>query len=149
MEDTMRVMKWIYLSLALGLPIFSGACGGGDGGTSPGGGPSGSYALVGVNEDGLPEDEPMNWGTASFRGGSLQLFADGTWEMAIQYVDVEENYSDTVQDYGDYDRDGEDLWFVSEAYGDEFEGTLDGDEVWVTYDFDGDGEYESDFVFVE
>lgn len=41
--------------------VLAVACGGGDGGTGPGGGGAlaGTYELVGINEDGLPEEEQV------------------------------------------------------------------------------------------
>jgi hypothetical protein len=35
----------------------------------------------------------------------------------------------------------------SDAYGDHIEGGVDDDYVYMIYDFDGDGEYETEFTF--
>ena len=149
----MRVMRLMAVAAALALNLPAGACGGedGDGGTGPGGGGglSGDCTLEWVNEGGLPEDEPMSWGTAGFRGGSLHLSGDGAWEMKIDYEDLEQGEALTLHDQGDYDRDGSDLLFTSAAYNDEFEGEVDGDAVALVYDFDGDGDYETEFTFVK
>lgn len=85
---------------------------------------------------------------AGFRGGALSLTERGTWAMAIRYRDVEAGEV-TFEDHGDYDREGEELYFRSWPYGDEFDGTIGDGAVVITYDFDGDGEYESHFTFVE
>jgi hypothetical protein len=131
---------------ALGLVLLSAACGGGDSG-GPSNGTSGTYQLVGIDEDGLPENEDYNWGTASFQGGELSISGDGTWEMTIHYDRVEMGDSQVLGDYGDWDVHGGDLHFMSEEYGDEFWGAQNGNRVRLTYDFDGDGNYETDFVF--
>jgi len=106
-----------------------------------------TWTLVGINEDGLPESEDYNFGTADFQSGSLRLSQDGQWEMKIFYDHVEQNQSLQLDDYGQYGRDNQDLSFASEAYGDHIEGGLDDGFVYMIYDFDGDGEYETEFTF--
>jgi hypothetical protein len=144
--DIKRAWRPAALGLAL---LLATACGNDGAGIGPGSNPTGSYELQLVNEDGLPENEPMNWGTAGFQSGSLRLSEDGSWEMRIDYENVERGEALNLQDHGDYDLDGRDLLFTSDAYSDEFEGTVDGNAVAITYDFDGDGEYESHFTFVK
>ena len=145
----MQTTHWIPRSALLGLALLAGACGGGDHNpTGPGGGGlAGTWTLVGINEDGLPESEDYNFGTASFQSGSLRLGQDGQWEMKIFYDHVEQNQSLQLDDYGQYGRDNQDLSFASEAYGDRIEGGLDEGYVYMIYDFDGDGEYETEFTF--
>ncbi len=146
----MQTTHWIPRSTLLGLILLAGACGGGDHNpTGPGGagGLTGTWTLVGINEDGLPESEDYNFGTADFQSGSLRLSQDGQWEMKIFYDHVEQNQSLQLDDYGQYDRDNEALSFASEAYGDHIEGGLDDGFVYMIYDFDGDGEYETEFTF--
>ena len=144
----MQATRWIPRTTLLYLTLLAGACGGGDHNpTGPGGGLGGTWTLVGINEDGLPEDEPYNFGTASFTGGSLRMSQDGEWEMTINYDHLEANESRQLDDYGQYGRQGDDLSFASEAYGDHIDGGLDDGYVYMIYDFDGDGEYETEFTF--
>jgi hypothetical protein len=144
----MQATRWMPRATLLGLTLLAGACGGGDHNpTGPGGGLSGTYTLVGINEDGLPEDEPYNFGTASFTGGSLRLGQDGQWEMTIFYDHLEQDQSLQLEDYGQYGRQGDDLSFSSEAYGDRIDGGVDDGDVYLVYDFDGDGQYETEFTF--
>ena len=102
---------------------------------------------MGINEDGLPESEPYNFGTADFQSGTLRLSQDGQWEMTINYDHLEQNESRQLEDYGQYDSHDEDLSFASEAYGDHIEGGMDDGYVYMIYDFDGDGAYETEFTF--
>jgi hypothetical protein len=146
----MQAIHGIRRSTLLGLTLLAGACGGGDHNpTGPGGagGLVGTWTLVGINEDGLPESEDYNFGTADFQSGSLRLSQDGQWEMKIFYDHVEQNQSLQLEDYGQYGRDEEDLSFASEAYGDHIEGGLDEGYVYMIYDFDGDGVSETEFTF--
>jgi hypothetical protein len=144
----MQATRWMPRATLLGLTLLAGACGGGDHNpTGPGGGLGGTWTLVGINEDGLPEDEPYNFGTASFTGGSLRLSQDGQWEMTISYDHLEANQSLQLEDYGQYGRQGDDLSFASEAFGDHIDGGIDDGFVYLIYDFDGDGEYETELTF--
>ena len=144
----MQTTHWIPRRALLGLALLAGACGGGDHNpTGPGGELAGTWTLVGINEDGLPESEDYNFGTADFQSGSLRLSQDGQWEMKIFYDHVEQNQSLQLDDYGQYGRNDADLSFASEAYGDHIEGGLDGGYVYMIYDFDGDGAYETEFTF--
>lgn len=43
---------------------------------------------------------------------------------------------------------GTELFFVSDANDDEFEGMLEGELVVIAYDFDGDGECDTELAFV-
>ena len=144
----MRAIRWIPRTTFLGLTLLAAACGGGDGNPHRfGGGLTGTWTLVGINEDGLPESEPYNFGTADFQSGTLRLSQDGQWEMTINYDHLEQNESRQLEDYGQYGRDDEDLSFASEAYGDRIEGGMDDGYVYMIYDFDGDGAYETEFTF--
>jgi hypothetical protein len=89
----------------------------------------------------------MSREAASFGRGSLQMSADGSWAMCIDVVQRGRG-SRTLRDYGEYEQDGRDLFFVSDANDDEFRGVLEADAVLVAYDFDGDGEYDTEFTFV-
>ncbi len=144
----MPAIRWIPRTTFLGLALLAAACGGGDHNpTGPGGGLTGTWTLVGINEDGLPESEPYNFGTADFQSGTLRLSQDGQWEMTINYDHLEQNESRQLEDYGQYGQEDEDLSFASEAYGDHIEGGVDDGYVYMIYDFDGDGAYETEFTF--
>lgn len=90
----------------------------------------------------------MSREVTSFRRGSLQMSADGSWEMSIDFVHSEWGESLTMRNYGEYEQDGRELFFVSDANDDEFEGLLEGDAVLIAYDFDGDGVCDTEFGFV-
>jgi hypothetical protein len=139
---------WRTLPVSAGL-VLAVACGGdNDGGTGPGGGSlSGSYQLVGVDEDGLPEViQVENCGPARFTSGSMTLDEDGNFELSIVYDD--EEGPDGFQDHGRFQRQGDtDLSFSSVAWGDQFAGEVDGDLVVLYYDFCANGVYDIDFVF--
>jgi hypothetical protein len=90
----------------------------------------------------------MSRNATSFRRGSLRMSADGSWRMSIDFVPQGRRERRTLRDYGEYEQDGRELFFVSEANGDEFQGVLEGDAVLIAYDFDGDGEYDTEFAFV-
>lgn len=129
--------------------VVLAGCGGGDGNTGPGGGDNlqAAYSLQRVNHIDVPAEAEMNWGTAGFRSGSLELSGDGTWQMEIRYDNIDSGERLTLTDNGDYHRDGGTLHLSSDQFGDEFDGGLDGDKITIKYDFDGNGAYESDFTF--
>ena len=57
----MRAIRWIPSTTLLGLTLLAAACGGSDHHPAgPGGGLTGTWTLVGINEDGIPESEDYN-----------------------------------------------------------------------------------------
>lgn len=76
------------------------------------------------------------------------MSADGSWAMSIDVVQRGQDEPRTLRDYGEYEQDGRHLFFVSHANDDEFPGVLAGDAVLFAYDIDGDGEYETELMFV-
>jgi hypothetical protein len=84
----------------------------------------------------------------NFCRGSLRMSGDGSWEMSVDYVPQGRDESRTLRDYGEYEQDGCELFFVSDANDEAFEGVLEGNAVLIAYDFDGDGEYDTEFAFV-
>jgi hypothetical protein len=90
----------------------------------------------------------MSREVTSFRRGSLQMSGDGSWEMFIDVVQPGRRGLRTLRDYGEYEQDGRELFFVSAANDEEFEGVLEGDAVLIAYDFDGDGVCDTEFTFV-
>lgn len=146
-------MRWFELqrmwrTLPVAGLLLAGACGGGDAGTGPGGGAlSGTYQLMGINEDGLPEVAQMeDCSPARFTSGSMVLDEDGNFELSIVYDD--EGGQAGFEDHGQFQRQGDaGLSFDSEAWGDRFDGEIDGDLVVLYYDFCTNGEADIDFVF--
>lgn len=133
---------------AVGLALISGACGGEGGATGPGGGDgvAGTYVLVGINDMAVPAVAQMEHCTPSaFYGGSVVLAAGGNWQMAIELED--ETGQHVLHDHGRYQRDGDDLEFISNQYGDRFEGEVGPDAVALYYDFCSNGEHDIDFIF--
>lgn len=133
---------------AIGALLLSGACGG-DNGTGPGGGGGGvggNYQLIGVNDIEVPAVVQMEHCTPSrFTDGALVLDGNGSWQLAIELED--ETGQHVLQDAGQFRRQGEELAFDSEAYGDRFYGEIDEGLVFLYYDFCSNGEHDIDFVF--
>jgi hypothetical protein len=100
----------------------TGPAGGGDGG----GGIAGTYQLVNLGgRVALPVDVAIETcHMMRFIGGGLRLNRDGTWQLAIQLED--ENGPQGLDDEGNFEQDGTELWFESTDYGDSFGGTIDG-----------------------
>ena len=129
-----------------GIPLWTlvclaAACGGGDGGTGPGGGGvTGSYDLVGANDEPVPAVVLSNvCSPVQITNGQLQLTGDGQFQMRFDYRE-ENGQADWTGDHGSYHRAGDDLLFESEAWGDTFEGEIDDGVVYLWYDFCADGE---------
>ena len=133
------------------------ACGGDSGGTGPGGGGggggggglAGDYQLVGANNVTLPTTVNSNiCGPALFTNGSLTLYANGTFEMAVSYTN-DQGATDGFQDHGRYQQNGAALRFTSEAWGDQFQAEFNGAVMITHYDFCSDNqgaELELDFA---
>jgi hypothetical protein len=145
-------MRWIQLpriwrTLQVAAALLAGACGG-DAGSGPGGGGrDATYDLVGVNGGGLPEVVQVeNCRVNRFTSGLLELNEDGTFELDVVYDNDEGQ--DGFQDHGQFhDRGDGDLSFLSEAWGDRFEGEIDGDLVVLYYDFCTNGVADTEFAF--
>lgn len=150
-------MRWfelqrIWRALPVAAALFLvGACGGDDngGGLGPGngGGLAGTYQLVGINEDGIPEEEQMeDCAPTLFTNGSMSMDGDGTYSLSVEYEQFGD--PDGWQDNGTFQRqENGDLSFDSEAWGDRFEGEVDGDLVVLYYDFCTNGVADIDLVF--
>ena len=143
----MNAYSWLFAAMALCSTVVLTGCGGSDGNTGPGGGGGigGQYDLVGINEDGLPESEVLEECSETvFYSGSLSM--DGNhWEMRVDWEDDDgENWTG---DNGSFERDGNDLYFRSEAWGGGFEGEVEGSLVVLYYDFCSNGVADVDLVF--
>ena len=141
--DTPRKGRLIATATLLSMALIA-ACGG-DSGTGPNGGGgggaiAGDYYLVKANDEDLPATFTSDvCPPAQFTGGGIRLGADGSYQMAIAYVN-NEGAQDGFQDHGHYRRQGDQLQFTSEAWGDSFQGELDGGLVWADYDFCNDNQ---------
>ncbi|MEZ0333934.1 MAG: hypothetical protein ACAI18_07990 [Gemmatimonadales bacterium] len=142
----MNAYSLLLGALALCSTLVLTGCGGSDGGTGPGGGGiGGQYELVGINEDALPESEVIeNCSETVFYSGSLSLDND-SFEMRVEKDDLDGE--DWFGDHGTFERDGNDLHFRSEAWGDEFEGEVEGSLVVLYYDYCANGVADVDLVF--
>jgi hypothetical protein len=140
----MNAYSWLFGALALCSTLVLAGCGGSDGNTGPGGGVGGQYELVGINEDALPESEVIeNCSETVFYSGSLSLDGD-RFEMQLELDDDEQDW---LGDHGTFTRNGNDLHFRSEAWGDQFEGELEGSLVVLYYDYCSNGVADVDLVF--
>ncbi len=141
----MNAYSWLFAAMALCSTVVLTGCGGSDGGTGPGGGIGGQYDLVGINEDGLPESEAIeDCSETLFYSGSLSMNGSH-WEMRVDWEDDDgENWTG---DNGSFERDGNNLYFRSEAWGGDFEGEVEGSLVVLYYDFCSNGVADVDLVF--
>jgi hypothetical protein len=136
-------MRWLGLTGKLALVCLAAACGGGDGNgpAGPGGGDgaAGSYQLVGANGSALPAVvHSAACGPSQMLHGNLRLSADGRFEMRFDWIE-QNGEPDWTGDHGRYAQAGEDLWFSSEAWGDQFEGEIAGGVLYLYYDLCSDG----------
>jgi hypothetical protein len=129
--------------------LLATACGGGDKGpTGPGGGGSEvDFDLVALGQAGLPADTEVEDCTMTrFYGGGLQVRDDGTWQIRLQVHD--KNYGDWgYRDEGQIEQDGSTLWFDSEISGTSHQGTVDGQEIRIMYDWCENGVADVQLVF--
>lgn len=134
------------MAACMSLACLAAACGGGkDGGngpTGPGGGGNaiaGDYLLVGAEGNAVPVviNSPI-CGPSEIDNGGLTLGADGTYQLQFNWRN--ENGPQFVGDHGRYRVAGTGLQFQSEAWGDQFEGGVDGGTVWLTFDFCSDNQ---------
>ena len=118
------------------------ACGGGkDGNTGPSGGGgqlAGDYLLVGANNDAVPAVVESNGcSPVQILNGGMTMGADGSWQMQFNWQDGNGAQKFTG-DHGHYRLTNTQLQFTSDAWGDQFEGEVDGGTVWLYYDFCAD-----------
>jgi hypothetical protein len=135
--------QWRPAAAGCVLVCLATACGGGDGNTGPGGGGgqqlAGTYQLIGADNEQIPTvvTNPV-CSPAQILSGSLQLSGNGQYEMQFNYRN--EDGDDWAGDHGTYQMDDGNLLFSSEAWGDQFEGSVEGRQVWLTWDFCADGQ---------
>ncbi|MFL5515710.1 MAG: hypothetical protein ACJ8DJ_06105 [Gemmatimonadales bacterium] len=144
------IMNWCLGFLAGGSALLLAAgCGGGDKNpTGPGGGGNvASYNLVALGQAGLPADVKVEDCTNTrFYSGGLQVHEDGSWQIKLQVNDI--NYGDWgYKDEGQIEQDGSTLWFDSQVSGTSHEGTLDGPEIRIMYDWCENGMADVQLVF--
>ena len=128
-ERLRRLMPWPTLLLAA-------ACGGDKGPSGPGGGDMEpiTYDLVSLGRMGLPADAQLEDCTVTrFYSGGLRVTDDGSWEIRLQVHDVDGDRG--YLDNGEVEGDGGAFWFVSDVSGSVYQGTLDGSEATIMYDW--------------
>ena len=136
-----RLVPWPTLLLAA-------ACGGDKGPTGPGVGMEPvSYDLVSLGRAGLPADAQLEDCTLTrFYSGGLRVTDDGSWEIRLQvHDDIDGDWG--YADEGEVEEDGGAFWFVSDVSGSVYQGTLDGSEATIMYDWCYDGVPDVQLVF--
>jgi hypothetical protein len=106
---------------------------------------TGEYELSEVNGDELPAAVEEAGGTRTFTNGTITLDADGEWTLNVE-SDLD-GVDEVLDDNGTYTSSDGNIDFSSDAFNDEFTGTLDGETLEIDYDRDGDGVAETDFTF--
>lgn len=141
--------RWGRSLLAAASAVLLATACGGDKNTGPGGGNGieGEYDLVALGRAGLPTDVQIEdcIPTRFFEGG-LKLNDDGTWKIRLHIYD--DNYGDSgYEDEGGYEQEGSTVWLWSVYYEATFQGTVDGGEVSIMYDWCENGVPDLQFVF--
>lgn len=137
--------QWRPKAAWCALVCLAAACGGNDGGTGPGGGGgggdlAGDYLLVGADDNAVPAVvNSAVCGQSQVLSGGMTLYTDGTWQMQFNWQD-DDGSPRFTSDHGRYDQANNGLLFSSEAWGDQFEGEVDGGLMWVYYDFCNDNQ---------
>jgi hypothetical protein len=144
-SETKRRLSILAAGPAL---LLATACGGGDKGpTGPGGGGTADFDLVALGRVGLPADTQLEDCTATrFYGGGLRLHEDGTWQIALQvHDDIDGDWG--YLDEGQIEQDGPTVWFDSQISGTSYQGTVDGSEIRIMYDWCYNGVPDVQLVF--
>jgi hypothetical protein len=135
----MRLVPWPTL-LLLG-------CGGDKEPTGPGGEPGAGYELVSIGRIGLPADAQLeDCVSTRFYGGQLEVADDGAWRIRLQVHDAN-NGDWPYLDEGESWDDGEGWWFASQYSGAVYQGTADGSELKIMYDWCYNGVPDAQLVF--
>ena len=140
MRRLSRLVPWPTLLLA-------SACGGGnDGPAGPGGDGATTYELASIGRVELPADvAPEDCAPTRFDGGRLEVTHDGAWTVRLQVHDFSGDWS--YLDLVDIDDDGTTAWFDSGISGSSYEGTVNGSEVKIMYDWCYNGVPDLQLVF--
>jgi hypothetical protein len=133
--------QWRPSAASCALVCLAAACGGGDGGTGPGGGfgddLAGTYQLIGVNNQAVPAVVTSDaCSPVQIQDGDMTLGADGRYEMEIDWED--ENGQNWSGDHGRYQQTNGALVFSSEAWGDQFNGDVEDGVLSIHWDFCAD-----------
>ena len=132
--------RWRPVAAWWSMVCLAAACGGGkDGGTTgPGGGGgnvAGDYLLVGADNNALPAVvESAGCSPIQVVNGGMTLNTDGSFLMQFNWnnTDGEPRFT---SDHGRYRNTNNGLQFSSDAWGDQFQGEVDGDVVSLHWDF--------------
>jgi hypothetical protein len=145
-ENVRRLSKlspWTALLMAA-----LGCGGGGKSPTGPGSGDAAEFELVALGRAGLPTDAQVEDCTLTrFYGGRITIDQQtGTWQITLQVHD--DNYGDWgYRDEGQAEVDGETVWFDSQISGTSHQGTVNGTEVKIMYDWCENGVADVQLVF--
>lgn len=140
-------------ALAIASLLLATACGGHTNPTGPAddGGDSkeelvGAYDLAAIGKVALGTELKIeNCIPVRFTGGGMNVYENGAWDITINFTS--QNGASQFRDWGSWEQAGTALWFASEPYGDNIEGTFDGAEAKLDYDFCGNGETDIQLVF--
>jgi hypothetical protein len=148
-------MSWIEsmrrltrLSPWTGLLVAAVGCGGGDKVNGPQGGGNADFSLVALGRAGLPADVKVEDCTLTrFYSGGINIDPNAeTWSLGLKVND--KNYGDwSYQDNGSLEVDGATVWFDSDVTGTSHEGTVNGAEVTIMYDWCENGNADVQLVF--
>ncbi len=147
MARTWRIRRLVTLAPWTALLLGIGCGGGNKGPTGPGSGDGGdSYELVSLGRIGLPADVAVeDCSMTRFSGGRLDVTEDGAWELSLQVHDFSGDWG--YLDEGEIDQDDAVVWFGSDLSGSTYQGTVDGSEVKIMYDWCYDGVPDVQLVF--
>ena len=145
--ESKRTMRIVAAGSAL---LLAAACGGGDksptGPGNGGGGDARTYHLVALGRAGLPADAQVeDCMLTRFYSGGLQVNANGTWKITLKVHDDSGDWG--YMDQGQIEEDGETVWFDSQVSELSHEGTVDGTEVRISYDWCENGVADVQLVF--
>jgi hypothetical protein len=140
-------------ALAIASLLLATACGGhtdpsgpADDGGNDKGAVIGAYDLAAIGKVALGNELQIETCIpVRFTGGVMNVYENGAWDFTVQVAT--QNGNGQFRDWGTYEQAGTALWFASEPYGDNFEGTFDGAEVKLDYDFCPNGETDIQLVF--
>ena len=128
--------------------LLAAACGGDEGPSGPEGGDMEpiTYDLVSLGRMRLPADAQLEDCTVTrFYSGGLRVTDDGGWEIRLQVHDEDGEWG--YLDNGEIEEDGSAFWFMSDVSGAVYQGTLDGSEATITYDWCYNGVPDVQLVF--
>jgi hypothetical protein len=151
-------MPWIKTAtprriiLASAIALLTAACGGGGGDNNPtdpgnqNGGDAVNFDLVALGFAGLPADTQIeDCKETRFFGGTLHLDATGKWQMKLKVHDDTGDWGSI--DSGQFEQDGSTMQFTSQYSGASYQGSFNGTELKIMYDWCFNGVPDVQLVF--